>query len=101
MQRRLPKLFVEDLEISREFQINIDKNRITVKIEGTPYKHLFQRTEELGDTVALGSPLVSALACTIAKASGRPITIESQKTSENGDKIEIEYSMTEEEPTEQ
>jgi hypothetical protein len=99
MQRGLPKLFVEDLEISQEFQISADKNRINVRIEGTPYRKLLQKTKDLGDTAALGSPLVSALACTIAKASGRPVTIERQKTSDDGDKIEIEYHILEEGPT--
>jgi hypothetical protein len=49
----------------------------------------------------LGCPLSSAIACVLAKATGKPIVIENLQASENGKDISIEFRILEEEPAKQ
>ena len=102
LQQNMPKLFIEDLEIAQNFDLEIKNNKIHVKIENSAYKNLNKEAENLSNLyTSLGSPISSAIACTLAKASGKPIIIERQHTSEDGKTIEIEYQILEGEEAEQ
>lgn len=76
LQQNMPKLFVEDLEIAREFELEITGEKIFAKMKSP----------------ALDRPLQSAIACALAKASGKPITLDDQQTTRDG-KIVIEYTV--------
>jgi hypothetical protein len=103
LQQNLPKLFIEDLEIAQDFEMETENNKILVKIKNSVYSTTDMTTEQgLSAYSTLGSPLSSAIACTLAKATGKPIIIETQQTSEDGRYVIIEYStLDEEEQTEQ
>ena len=98
LQLNLPKLLVEELEIAQTLEIDIKIDKANIKIENTPYISLarenakFKRLYEI-----VGCPLASALACALAKATGKPITIEKQKVNEETKTIEIEYNIIQEE----
>jgi hypothetical protein len=101
LQQNMPKLFIEDLEIAQNFEMQIENNKILVKIENSAYKNLTEKVEKLSNVYSLlGCPVSSAIACALAKATGKPIIIENQRTSEDGIKMEIEYRVLEEEQTE-
>jgi len=97
LQQNLPKLLTEDLEIAQNFEIQAEKNRVTVKIENSPYKKL---TKKAGNLLYLydnlGCPLSSAVASALAKAIGKPIVIENQEISKDGKNMKIEYGVLEE-----
>ncbi len=80
LQQNMPKLLIEDLEIARDFEIKIEKDKVYTRIEKP----------------VLDQPLSSAIACALAKASGKPITVENQQTTANGTII-IEYNIKKEE----
>lgn len=102
LQQNMPKLFIEDLEIAQNFDMTIENNKIHIKIQNSAYKNLNKEAENLSNLyTSLGSPISSAIACALAKASGKPIIIERQHTSEDGKTIEIEYQILEGEETEQ
>ena len=103
LQQNMPKLFVEDLEIAQEFEIEIEDNKIRVKIHDSVFNTSDVETEEsLRVHSALDSPLSSAIACTLAKTTNKPIMIEKQQTSEDGKDVTIEYrTINDEEQTEQ
>lgn len=98
LQLNLPKLFIEDLEIAQMLEINIENGKANIKIENTPYISLarenakFQRLYEIA-----GCPLASALACALAKATGKPIIIEKQRLDEETRTLEIEFRTIQEE----
>lgn len=74
---------------------------VHVKIENSAYKNLTKEAKKLSNIYdALGCPLISAIACAIAKATGKPIIIENQQTSEDGKNIAIEYRVLKKEQTE-
>jgi hypothetical protein len=117
LQEHLPKLLIEDLEIASDVemqtgtsktstypldnttpQIAIEHDRINVKITSTTYKNTAKQTTPLSDLyTTLGSPLASAVACAITKATGKPAIIENQQVSEDGETTETEYRVLEEE----
>ena len=102
LQQNMPKLFIEDLEIAQNFDLEIKNNKIHVKIENSAYKNLNKEAENLSNLyTSLGSPISSAIACALAKASGKPVIIERQRISEDGKTIEIEYQILEGEEAEQ
>jgi hypothetical protein len=100
LQQKMPKLFIEDLEIAKNFEIKTEDNKVHVKIENSTYQNLTEEAINLSLYRNLGCPISSAIASALAKATGKPIIIENLQTSEDGKDIEIEYSILQEEPTE-
>lgn len=97
LQQIMPKLFIEDLEIAQNLKIETKDNRILVEIKNSVYKNLNKEVMKLKNLYpSIGCPLVSAFACTLARATGKPIVIEKQQTREEGKVIEIEYRIVEE-----
>jgi hypothetical protein len=83
LQQNMPKLFIESMEIADEFELEVTGPRIRAKMENP----------------AFDRPLASAVACCLAKATGRPIIIEDQRKSEDSRLLIIEYRVMEEEKT--
>jgi hypothetical protein len=99
LQERLPKVLIEDLEIVSNCEIQTDavKDTISVKFKSTAYKDICKSAMQLPKLSGnLGCPLSSAFAVAFARASGKPITIKSQSTSEDGEVNETEYAILEE-----
>jgi len=101
LQLNMPKLFIEDLEIAQNLEINIENNKVHIKIEKTTYQNLTKQTEKFAKLYeSLGCPLSSAIACALVKAIGKPLIIEKQQINEETETVEIEYHIIEEEKTE-
>jgi hypothetical protein len=81
LQQNMPKLFIESMEIADEFELEVIGPRIQAKMKNP----------------AFDSPLGSAIACCLAKATGKPIIIENQRKSEDSRLLIIEYRVMEEE----
>lgn len=81
LQTQLPKLF-DELQITKHLDIQLEENSITVRITNHVFEDLCNETAKLELThKTVGCPLSSALACTFAKATGKPIVIEKEETS--------------------
>ena len=117
LQRNLPKLLIEDLEIATDIDIqlvqskttteigqnlkliDIGYDKILTKITSPANEAISKQVQELPHIYAsIGCPLTSAVACAIAKATGKPTIIETQKTSNDNQTIETEYRLLKEEP---
>jgi len=94
LEMDMPRLLVEDLEIAENVEIEAKKNRVYAKIVNSIYKNMQLEAERLPKVgFSLSCPICSAIACAIAKASGRPVVIESDQTSEDGQTLTIEYRL--------
>jgi len=94
LEMDMPRLLVEDLEIAENVEIEAKKNRVYAKIVNSIYKNMQLEAERLPKVgISLSCPICSAIACAIAKASGRPVVIESDQTSEDGQTLTIEYHL--------
>ena len=119
LQQNLPKLFIEDLEIAEdlEIQTNYDEtstkmtkrvsviktkyDAIQVKITNSVYKDTCRETRKLSRIHdAIGCPICSAIACALAKATGKPLIIENTEVTEDGKTIEANFQLLEKIETE-
>ena len=103
LQQKLPKLFIEDLEIADDLEIEVRNGEdgeamndtIYVRITNSLYKDLYTKAETLAHLGVIGCPICSALACALTKATGKPITIEAIKPTEDGEIIAATYRVLE------
>ena len=94
LERNMPRLLVEDVEIAENVEIEAKENKVHVKIENTIYKNIHMEVEKLPKIMgSIGCPICSAIACAVAKAAGKPVVIEREQTSEDGRTITIEYRL--------
>ena len=94
LEMDMPRLLVEDLEIAENVEIEAKKNMVYAKIVNSIYKNMQLEAERLPKVgISLSCPICSAIACAIAKASGRPVVIERDQTSEDGQTLTIEYRL--------
>lgn len=92
----LPKLFIEDLEIAEDFEINPVRDMIHVRITGSIYNNMCREVRKLSNVCkSFGCPLCSSIACALAKATGKPIVIEKNDLSKDGKVIQAYYRIIE------
>ena len=97
LQLNLPKIFIDELEIAQDLEINMENNKICVKIENSPYVRLVKEIRKLSKVYeSLGCPLSSAISCALAKATGKLVKIEKQEINEAARTMMIEYGLLEE-----
>jgi hypothetical protein len=118
LQQTLPKLLIEDLDLATDLeiqqtsstlnkpvdatisQVEAKHDRIHAKITTGAYAETCKTAQQLPAIYAnIGCPLTSAIACAIAKTTGKPTTIETQQIGKDGRTIETDYRILEEEPT--
>jgi len=91
----LPPIIVESLQLAKEIEMKIEDNQIYVKILDSTYKNLYRLEENLKSVHLLGCPLASAIACSLAKASGKMVTIQRDNVSIDAQTIEVWYHAVE------
>jgi len=80
----LPKLLVEDLEILRDFEMDVNDDLVKVRMTGFVYFNLCSEARKLSNICSrVGCPLCSAIAYALAKATGKAVTIEKNELHEN------------------
>lgn len=96
LQSSLPKLFVEDLEIAEDLEIEIEDNTFRVKIVNSVYRDLCSKARKFSSICgSVGCPLCSAIACALARATGKPVVIAEDNSSEDCKTVDIQYMMLE------
>jgi hypothetical protein len=97
LQSTLPKLLVENLELSENAEMGFEGNTITVEILGSVFNSVCHETDNQPRThVQVGCLLSSALACIFAKTTGKPITIQNETQTLENKTTTIEYRIEEE-----
>lgn len=89
----LPK--VADLGLAGELEIETENDSIRITIIDSIYKDLYSRERALKSVHLIGCPLVSAVACAIAKTTGKNVVIVKDKVSPDLKKIEVWYQTIE------
>jgi len=91
----LPKAVTDNLGLAKGFEINTENDLIHAKITGSVYSSLYSREQELKSIHFLGCPLASAIACALAKTTGKLVTIAKNKVSPDLQTIDIWYQTLE------
>jgi hypothetical protein len=96
LQVNLPQLLTDNLEIAQHFEMDIEKNTIRARIGGSVYREVTPDEQKLVLYFTFGSPLTSAIACVLAKVSGKPVMQVKRQTSPDGNLV-VEYHILEKE----
>ncbi len=95
LQSNLPKLLIEDLELLKDFDMTVNGNMIHVRMSGSVYSNLCDEVRKLTNICShIGCPICSAIACTLARVTGRAVTIEKNEFHPD-DTIETWYRLME------
>jgi len=92
LDETLPYLFRE-LNLAKEIEMTTSEDAIILQINGSLYKNLYDQKYNLKSVKLLGCPLVNAVACAIAKSTGKPILIHEIKTVSNGKTITAAFKI--------
>jgi hypothetical protein len=90
----LPQLILENFQLAKEIEMKTEENQVHLKIFDSIYKNLYG-VEGTLSVHFLGCPLVSAIACSIAKTTGKIVTIHKDRISPDGQTIEVWYRFIE------
>lgn len=90
----LPQLILENFQLAKEIEMKTENNQIHLKTTDSIYKNLY-RDENLKSVQLLGDPLTSAVACTIARATGKQVTIQNINVSPDTQTIETTFQLAE------
>jgi hypothetical protein len=88
----LPQLILENFQFAKEIEMKTENNQIHLKTTDSIYKNLY-RDENLKSLGLLGDPLTSAVACTIARATGKQVTIQDINVSPDTQTIETTFQL--------
>ena len=88
----LPSLITENIHLAKQANIKRKNGELVLRIFNSIYSDLYTK-EKLKSVYLLGCPLVSAIACAIAKSSGKVVTIDKSKVSLDSQLIEVWYNL--------
>jgi hypothetical protein len=90
----LPQLILENFQLAKEIEMKTENNQIHLKTVDSIYKNLY-RQDNLKSVQLLGDPLTSTVACTIARATGKQVTIQNINVSPDTQTIETTFQLAE------
>ncbi len=93
LQARLPKLLIQDFELSEEFEMLADGSKITLKTVGKILSNLCQETSGSRGEEYLACPFHGSIALALARTGGRPVVVESVERSNDGRTVEATYRL--------
>jgi len=97
VQQNLPKLLVKKMGLAKRAGMRIQGNTAVLKLKGNVFKSVCLDTRKLPRTHdQVGCLLSSAVACVLAKASGKIVTIQKDELSDDGKITRIEYRIEDE-----
>ena len=94
LAENLPKVFIEDLEIAKNCEVSMRKNLVSVKISGVTYDLLCQRLcGKSAVCSTIGCPFCSAIACAIARSTGKQVMMEKNSFSKENKVVQVYYKI--------
>jgi hypothetical protein len=89
----LPRFILENLDIAEDITMTNEASQIKLRIANSLYNNLYGNETKSKSVSLLGCPIASAVACVLAKATGKPVAIKTYKRSPDGFTVQIEYSI--------
>ncbi len=77
----LPSCLTETFNLAKSAEMSVVENGVSFKATGILYRSLYRAEPPLKSVSILGCPVVSAVACVLAKSSGKTVTIKDQVLS--------------------
>lgn len=89
----MPKYILDNYSLAKEIDMTLRENEIDITIVDSIYKNLYMQDKANKSILLLGCPIISSIACAVAKASGKPVTIQKIRFSEEGLNIATTYQI--------
>jgi len=89
----LPRLILEDSDFAKEMTMNLEEENVHLTIKDSIYKSLYNSEEASKSIKILGCPITSAIACLLAQASRKTVTIAKTEMLPDGSTIETDYHI--------
>jgi hypothetical protein len=89
----LPTILLQDFNLAKEIEMKPDGDNIHLKMLDSLYKNLYSARNALKSVSLIGCPITGAVACALAKNSGRNVTIQKQQVSPDGSAVQVWYRM--------
>jgi hypothetical protein len=89
----MPRFILDNFSLAMEMEMTLEQNQVNMKLTDPIYKNLYSAENNLKSITFLGCPITSAVACALAKASGKPVTIEKIDVSIDGETIQAHYRI--------
>ena len=96
LKEKLPKSLIESWEIVEDAKMSLDRDSVIFESRKDILDELHKEAVRLNINETVGYALSSAIACAIAKASGRPIIIEREEYDSEKETTKTVYRMLEE-----
>jgi hypothetical protein len=94
LQKELPKLVVNDMQLAEKLEIHDQENTIIVEITKTVLDGVFGQDDfQPKAQKQVGCLLSSAIACGLAKASGHPVWINNEIHDQQTKTTRVEYKI--------
>jgi len=94
--QKLPKLLTEKMELAEKASMQVDNDCVVLELTGNAFKDSCQESRKQSRTHdQIGCLLGSAVACVLAKASGKVVTIQKDEQSYDGKTTKLEYLLEE------
>jgi hypothetical protein len=93
LQKNLPKLVIEDLEIAENLEVQAENDTVRVTVTNSIFNETATEQSKTRACSKIGPPLCSAIACALTKATGEPIMIEKIQRSDDSRTIEATYRI--------
>jgi hypothetical protein len=88
----LTQLITENLQMAKEAEFTIEEKHVQLRLIDSTYKNLYNH-ETIKCVNLIGCPLVSAVACAIAKTTGKTVNIKKIITTPDGETVVATYEM--------
>lgn len=90
----LPPKILENLQLASQMEMKHDNNQVNLRIQDSVYMDLYLK-EKLESLAFTGCPLVSAIACEIAKVTGKTVMIQKMAASADANTVAVVYQIME------
>lgn len=77
----LPSCLTETFNLAKSVEMSVVENGVSLRATGILYQSLYRAMPPLKSVSILGCPVVSAVACVLARSSGKTVTIKEQVLS--------------------
>jgi hypothetical protein len=88
----LPQQILENFQLAKEIEMTPENDTVKLRITSSIFRSLYAE-EDLKSVHKLGCPLISALACAVAKTAGRAVAIKELKYNAETDTTEASLSL--------
>jgi hypothetical protein len=91
----LPPFLLDNFNLAKDITLNVKGNLVNLRLTDSIYRNLYGNAKHSKSVGMLGCPLASAVACALAKSSGKPVVIQRYRISLDGVTVEIQFNVAE------